>query len=164
MSLACLTTAIGLVASCGSFFSRLTNNRISYNKICLITVIISALLANIGLAKILEISVPLLVTVYPVVIVLVVLALCHNLFNGKRMVYVTSIIGTSLVVLAGLVDMIAAKFGVNMHFIQNVMTSIPGQEQGLGWVIPALVMAVIGLFLQPKVKQENIGSGRSVTE
>lgn len=164
MTLACLTTAIGLVASCGSFFSRLTNNRLSFNKICLITVVISALLANIGLAKILEISVPLLVTVYPIVIVLVVLALCHNLFGGKRMVYVTTIIGTSLIVLAGLVDMIAGKLGVNLQFIQNTLALIPGQAQGLGWVIPALIMAVLGFFLTPKAKHENMDVGRSVTE
>ncbi len=154
MTLACLTTAIGLVACCGSFFSRLSNNRISYNTICCMTVILSTLLANMGLAKILEVSVPLLVTVYPIIIVLVILALCHNLFRGNRMVYVTSIIGASLVVLAGLVEMIAAKFGVNLH-IQNVLAIMPWQEHGLGWVTPTLFMAVFGLFLAPKTKQQN---------
>lgn len=155
MTLACLTTAIGLVACCGNFFSRLSNNRISYNKVCLIATIMSTLLANMGLAKILEISVPLLVTVYPIVIVLVVLSLCHNLFGGKRMVYVTSSIGTSVVVLVGLVDMMAAKFGANLTILQSLLALMPWQNQGLGWVTPALFMALIGLLIGPKTKHQS---------
>ena len=48
ITLACLTTSIGLISSCGTFFSRLTNNKISYNAVCIITVLVSALLANLG--------------------------------------------------------------------------------------------------------------------
>ncbi|MEG6521636.1 branched-chain amino acid transport system II carrier protein [Desulfotomaculum sp. 1211_IL3151] len=150
MTLACLTTAIGLVACCGNFFNRLSNDRISYNRVCIITVLVSLLLANMGLAKILEVSVPLLVTVYPIIIVLVMLALCHNLFNGNRMVYVASIIGTSAVVLTGLVEMIATKIGAEVQGITNLMAMIPWHDQGLGWVMPALLTAALGLFVSPK--------------
>src|SRR5690606_2546878 len=37
ITLACLTTAIGLVASCGEYFSRLSNYKLSYNTIAIIT-------------------------------------------------------------------------------------------------------------------------------
>ncbi|GAB6180634.1 branched-chain amino acid transport system II carrier protein [Desulfotomaculum defluvii] len=154
MSLACLTTAIGLVACCGNFFSRLSNYRISYNRVCIITVLVSLLLANMGLARILEISVPLLVTVYPIIIVLVILALCHNLFKGKRMVYITTIIGTSAVVLTGLVEMIAAKIGIDFQMTNSLLAMIPWHDQGLGWVIPALLTAIFGLLISPKTKQQ----------
>lgn len=155
MALACLTTAIGLVACSGNFFSRLSNYRISYNTVCIITVLVSLLLANMGLAKILEVSVPLLVTVYPVIIVLVILALCHNLFKGNRMVYVASIIGTSVIVLTGLVEMIATKIGTEVQVITNLMAMIPWHDQGLGWVMPALLTATLGLFVSPNSKQQN---------
>lgn len=154
--LACLTTSIGLVASCGNFFSRLSNNRVSYNTVSIITVLVSAVLANMGLAKILEVSVPLLVSVYPIVIVLIVLALFHNLFNGKRMVYVTSIVGTLVVVLASLLESIGSKLGISLQSMEKILAYLPLQEQGLGWVIPALLMGFLGLlFNKSKTEQQN---------
>lgn len=154
ITLACLTTSIGLVASCGNFFSRLTNNRVSYNMVCLITVLVSAVLANMGLSKILEVSVPLLVSVYPVIIVLIILSLTHNLFKGKRMVYITSIIGTVVVVLANMFDTITSKLGMDFVGIERLLTYLPLQDQGLGWITPAMLMAVLGMFLRHRSEQQ----------
>ena len=136
MTLACLTTAIGLVASCGEYFSRLTQNRISYNTVAIITTIISVLLANMGLSKILLISVPILVNIYPVIIVLIMLALLHNYFKGKHEVYVFSIIGVMLILIANIIVSLGANLGINTGFITQLLSYLPFQQQGLGWVIP----------------------------
>ncbi|MEG6616777.1 branched-chain amino acid transport system II carrier protein [Peptococcaceae bacterium 1198_IL3148] len=144
MTLACLTTAIGLVATSGSFFSRLTNNKVSYNTVCILTALVSAILANMGLAKILEVSVPLLVTVYPVVIVLVLLSIFHNLFGGSRAVYVGTV-GTTVVI--ALVNLIIS-FNVPVFGLEKVLTYLPLQEQGLGWILPAGIIAIISTFFK----------------
>ena len=156
MTLACLTTAIGLIASCGSYFNRLTNNRISYNTICIATALVSALLANMGLAKILEVSVPLLVTVYPIIIVLILLAVTNSIFNGERSVYVAAIGTTTVIALVNLAASIGEKAGISLAFVlEEILAYLPLQKQGLGWVMPALIMAVIGMFFKTKSKAEH---------
>ncbi|WP_066633910.1 branched-chain amino acid transport system II carrier protein [Desulfolucanica intricata] len=146
MTLACLTTAIGLVSTCGAFFSRLSGNRVSYNVICVITALVSLVLANMGLSKILELSVTLLVAIYPVIIVLVLLSLGHKLFKGKREVYIASVSATVVVNLANTVNSIAAKTGIKLPVVGNALTYLPLHEQGLDWVIPAILMAFVGMI------------------
>ncbi|SMB92890.1 branched-chain amino acid:cation transporter, LIVCS family [Desulfonispora thiosulfatigenes DSM 11270] len=149
MALACLTTSIGLVASCGSFFNRLTKGKVSYNTICIITVLISAILANMGLSKILEVSAPLLVTVYPIIIVLVVISLFDGLFKGNRAVYIISITGTVILSLTNLIYSIGTNMGLNLNFIKNALSVLPLYDKGLEWIIPAFLLALVANFVKP---------------
>lgn len=142
MALACLTTAIGLIATSGSFFSRLTKNAVSYNTCCIITTLVSALLANMGLAKILEISVPLLVAVYPVIIVMVTLAILHDLFKGSKTVYVWSVYTAVVMSLVCVVD----SFGIIN--LSSILAFLPLYDQGLAWVVPTALVTIISLFFK----------------
>ncbi|WP_018213090.1 branched-chain amino acid transport system II carrier protein [Desulfitobacterium hafniense] len=145
MALACLTTAIGLVASCGEYFSRLTHNRVSYNTVAIITTLVSFILANMGLANILKISVPLLEFVYPIIIVLIMLALLHNFFKGKRAVYVWT---TGIIVLFVILDTLCdlgASLGINLAFIRDGLNLLPFYHLGLGWLIPAVLTLVLSV-------------------
>lgn len=145
MTLACLTTSIGLVASCGAYFNRLSKQRISYNVICLITAIISAGLANLGLAKILEFSVPLLLAIYPVVMVLILLSLFNSIFQGKRSVYVSSVVVTTAIASLNLLTN-----WVDIKWVTDMIQWLPLAEQGLEWVVPALLSATVGFFITGK--------------
>lgn len=154
MALACLTTAIGLIASCGEFFSRLSKNRLSYNTVSVIATIVSFVLANMGLANILKFSVPLLVFVYPIIISLVLLSLLNNLFNGSRAVYVFTVGVTVLFVVAESIYNIGNSFGVNLAFINNALNMLPFYDIGLGWVVPVTLVLVLSMiFLRGKVKE-----------
>ncbi len=157
MALACLTTAIGLVASSGEYFSRLSNNRLSYNTVAIITTLVSILLANMGLANILKISVPILVVIYPIIIVLVILALFHNLFKGKKAVYVYAITGTILVLAADMIYSLGMALGINLKLIKNLLGMLPFQQQGLGWILPALAAAILAIFTSSaKTKERHL--------
>jgi len=72
---ACLTTAIGLVATVGEFFSSISSFK--YEKIVIFTVLISFALSVLGVESIIRISVPILIFIYPVTISLILL----NLFG-----------------------------------------------------------------------------------
>ncbi|MGI1659483.1 MAG: branched-chain amino acid transport system II carrier protein [Desulfitobacterium sp.] len=154
MTLACLTTAIGLVASCGEYFSRLTHYRVSYNTIALITTLVSFALANMGLANILKISVPLLEFVYPIIIVLIMLSLLHNFFKGKRVVYVYTVGVIVLFVILDAIHDIGISLGVNQSIIAKILSLLPFYQLGLGWVIPALLTLVITLVLSSRKSVE----------
>ena len=74
---ACLTTAIGLVATVGEFFSSISSFK--YEKIAIFTVLVSFALSVLGVKSIIRISVPILIFIYPVTISLILL----NLFGKK---------------------------------------------------------------------------------
>ena len=92
---ACLTTAIGLVATVGEFFSSITSFK--YENIVIFTVIISFLLSILGVESIIRISVPILIFIYPVMISLIILNLfgkyIKNDYVYKGVVLFTGIIG-----------------------------------------------------------------------
>ncbi|WCN38835.1 branched-chain amino acid transport system II carrier protein [Aneurinibacillus uraniidurans] len=144
ITFACLTTAVGLITSCAEFFSRLTENKVSYRAMLVVFTVASLIIANFGLSTILKISVPILVTLYPLAIVLIVLTLSNSLFQGRRGVYIGAVIGAAPL---SLLDGIGAT-GVNVASITDALSQIPVLSTfmtfGLGWVIPALVGAVIG--------------------
>ncbi len=51
ITLACLTTAIGVSTACSDYFSELSGNKISYSKILIIIMVLSAIVANVGLTQ-----------------------------------------------------------------------------------------------------------------
>ena len=75
---ACLTTAIGLITSCASYFQTIFP-RFTYKQLAIIFTIFSAAIANIGLSQLITISVPVLVAIYPIAIVLIFLTFAEPL-------------------------------------------------------------------------------------
>ncbi|MFC7678875.1 branched-chain amino acid transport system II carrier protein [Paenibacillus sp. GCM10028914] len=141
--LACLTTSIGLTTACSSYVQKIIPG-MSYKSICIILSVISALLANIGLDQLIQFSVPVLAIIYPVAIVLILLTFLHDFFKGKRTVYGVSLLLTFLV---SLVDGLKAT-PLNIEPIHDLFTQyLPLYGIGLGWLIPAIVGALIGLLL-----------------
>src|SRR3990167_9527819 len=69
ITLACLTTAVGLLTACGEFFSKLLP--LSYRSVVIALGVFSLLVANQGLTQLISVSVPVLVGLYPLAIVLV---------------------------------------------------------------------------------------------
>lgn len=79
IGLACLTTSIGLTTTAGEYFEDITKGRLKYTHIVVATCVISAIIAYLGVDKIVAFSVPVLLVLYPVVISLILL----NVMNIK---------------------------------------------------------------------------------
>ena len=99
---ACLKTAIGLVTSCSDAFSRMFPKGLSYRAWAVIFTVLSFLISNFGLSKIISYSLPLLLFLYPLAITLILLALFGNLFHHDRAVYVSV---TAFTCIAALFDL-----------------------------------------------------------
>lgn len=138
--LACFSTAIGLIVVLGQFFSRITP--LSYKTVVFIGTVASFLIANQGLETIISYSVPVLVFIYPIAIVLILLTFTQRLFNGDRAVYQGAILLTGLTsIYDGLVE-----FGFSLSAITPLMEKLPFFSLGLGWLVPAIIGALIGLL------------------
>lgn len=148
-TLACLTTCVGLITSCSQYFSTLTS-KLSYKTWVRILSISSMTLANMGLTKILAISVPVLNAIYPIAIMLIVLAIIDKLFRGSRVVYGLTILFTGVV---SIFDALG-QVGIEWSFIANLFNKLPLYSKGLGWVAPALIGITLGTIY--KVVEEKI--------
>ena len=95
-TLACLTTSVGLITSCSQYFSTFTN-KISYKNWVRLLTVFSMLIANMGLTKILSISVPILNAIYPIAIMLIVLSMLNFIFKSNKYVYGLTILFTGVV-------------------------------------------------------------------
>lgn len=137
---ACLTTAIGLISSCASYFSSMFT-RFTYKQLVVVFTIFSAGVANIGLNQLINISVPVLVALYPLAIVLIFLTFAEPLFKGRMEVYRYSLLLTGITsVIEGL-----SAAGVPLEPVYNFFGQyVPLFSAGMGWLLPAIVGALLG--------------------
>lgn len=139
--LACLTTSVGLVSACATFFSS-TFKRFSYHTVVLVICLFSVCIANIGLTQLISITLPILIGIYPLAIVLISISFFHSWFNGYRAVYLFALVAAGII---GFFDMLKA-FGVIFAPITNVLNYLPLYEEGIGWLVPSFIAAIIGYF------------------
>lgn len=140
VTLACFTTAVGLVAATGQFFTVLFP-KVSYQKFIVVITLVSLFISNLGLNQIISVSVPVLIVLYPITIVLVVLSFIDRFFNGSRGVYVGAVFAATMVsVVDGL-----KTFGVESKALTSMLSSLPLYAEGLGWLLPAAIGALAGL-------------------
>lgn len=139
---ACLTTSIGLVSACATYFNKLMP-RFSYKTIVLIFSIFSMIIANIGLTQLIAFSIPVLVIIYPLAIVLIVLSFFHNLFKGYSLVYIVALIPTGII---SIIDGLKAA-GLNISALTDALSFLPLFNQGIGWIVPAIIGALVGYFI-----------------
>lgn len=146
--LACLKTSIGLITSCSEFFHDVFP-KISYKWFVFILCFISFVIANFGLDNIIKFAVPVLMFLYPLAIVLILLTLVAPLFKARRSVYALSMFLTFFVSLIdGYKSLVENLPEAKVSFLDSIEKSyasvLPFYEIGLGWVLPAIVGALIG--------------------
>ncbi|WP_432363085.1 branched-chain amino acid transport system II carrier protein [Sporosarcina sp. UB5] len=139
VTLACLTTCVGLINACARFFTEIYP-KLQYRSYVAIFVLIGLVVSNLGLSVILKLAVPLLVFIYPIAIVLVILSLFQHFFGGGKMMYRLSVFVTSIFALYG----VLTNVGFKLEVLTGWLGVIPFFEHGLGWILPAFVVALIG--------------------
>ena len=145
---ACLTTSIGLTVSAGSYFERLLNGKMQYQRLAAAICIFSFAVSNVGLTKIISMSVPVLCLLYPIVIVLVLLAFLPL----KRACIYRSVLAFTIVF--AIIDGLKAA-GVPLDAAENVLKAyVPFYEVGFGWLVPSVVGLVIGILYSVIVKEK----------
>lgn len=140
--LACLSTSIGLITSCGTYFHKLTP-KISYKLYVVIFSVAAFGLSMFGLKTIISAAIPVLMLLYPLTIVIILLALLHNVFGGRRCVYAWTMAFTMIsALMTGLETAGIAPVALEQLFTQY----IPFQAAGMGWVSFAVLGFVVGLI------------------
>ena len=140
--IACFNVCVGLISSCGEYFYGLCP-KLSYRGWAILFAVVSMVLANAGLTQILAFSIPVLNIIYPVAIVLILLSFAHSWLQHTPMVYPAAILCTGVVsVLLEIQRLTGTEF----------LSFLPFSDLGLGWVLPAVIGAVVGVFLPGRKK------------
>lgn len=134
VTLACLTTAIALITSTADYFHGISNGKISYKLIAVVTALASVLIAMVGTDMIITIASPVLSLLYPGAMTLLALSFLKEKISNwtLRFAVVGALTGSLMTVLYGL--------GVPLNFVP----SLPLSSLGLEWVLFAAAFGIIG--------------------
>lgn len=141
VTLACLTTAIGLTSSAGNFIEELTHGKVKYIYTVIVVTIISFLLSSLGVDAIINLAVPVLTIGYPIIIALVF----YMIFDKKvpyNMAYILMVIGVMIV---AVIETFGKQLGLGA--LVEIIKSLPLAQFGFTWFIPSLVCFIIGWIL-----------------
>ncbi|MDR2661131.1 MAG: branched-chain amino acid transport system II carrier protein [Lactobacillaceae bacterium] len=147
VTLAVFTTAMGLFVSFAQDLHR-AFPKVSYNSWLKVIAVGSFITANAGLTKIIAWSIPVLMLLYPFAMVLILLSLFNKLFNRNTLVYQFTV---AFVTLPAFIDALASSPLATNKLVKNIIDVyhqlVPFSLEGFGWLIPALIGAVLGLVV-----------------
>ena len=138
LGLACMTTSIGLLSAGGEFFERISGGKLKYRNNIFAMCILSIAVASMGLDNIVAFSASILNVIYPITIVLILLNLFDKFVKG-RAVYQASVYVTLIV-------SILTFIGGFVTPLDKVLSYLPMQSVGFGWVLPAIIAFVVTNF------------------
>ncbi|EMF0085925.1 branched-chain amino acid transport system II carrier protein [Enterococcus hirae] len=146
--LACLKTGIGLITAFAETFTDLFPKK---NYIVFVTLAsaLACLVATVGLTNIIQISLPVLMFIYPLAMTLILLVLVGPLFKQRPAVYRMT---TYFTLIASILDGLnACPDGIKQtSFVKTLLdfatNYLPFFKLGMGWIVPALIGLVIGLI------------------
>lgn len=134
--LACLTTGVGLVSACATYFGQLTGW--GYRRTVVAISLFSLVVSNQGLEQLIALAEPVLVAIYPPAIALVVLSLLSSLWKSPGRVYIPTM---AAALGLGICDALKAVMGPDA--IPPWLGQLPGASVSLGWTLPVLAVAVL---------------------
>ncbi len=145
VTLACLTTAIGLTSATGQYFSKLSHNKIKYEVIVAIVCLFSLVVSNFGVDTIIQFSAPILTVIYPPTIVLVIFTLLGQFIKNDNVFKFATYTALFMSILN-----IISDYGLKISFINN----LPLASLGFNWLVPVIIASVIGYFVTSNNSKE----------
>lgn len=152
IALACLTTAIALVCATGTFFAKLTNGRLSYRLVVVVTCIFAGILAVEGVDNIINYAGPFLGIIYPITLSLVLYMVVFGRVVSRKAPFVAAIIATTLFSLFAFSGTLGKSYGYDHYSktVENIVNSVPLASYDVPWIIPSAI-AFFAVFLLGKV-------------
>ena len=143
VSFACLTTSVGLITTCGHYFSTLTNGKLEYKKIVVVSVVISFLLSLLGVDALLQLAVPVLSAIYPMVIALIFLSIFDR-YIVYNWTYTGAVVGAFFIGGIQAIHLFSQMQGGNfLSELAAWTNTLPLNQFGFEWLVPAIIGSVI---------------------
>ena len=142
ISLACFTTAVGIVTGAADYFQGLCNNsHFAYVSTAVLGCTLGVVIGQLDFNSIIIVAVPVLLFIYPITITLILL-------NVLPRNFATPLVFRAVVLITFLFS-IPDVIGITrpLETVKQLASYIPFSEYNLGWVLPAFVTClVVGLI------------------
>lgn len=143
VSFACLTTSVGLITTCGHYFSTLTNGKLEYKKIVVVSVVLSFLLSLLGVDALLQLAVPVLSAIYPMVIALIFLSIFDR-YIVYNWTYTGAVVGAFFIGGIQAIHLFSQMQGGNfLAELASWTNTLPLHQFGFEWLVPAIIGSVV---------------------
>lgn len=133
VSLACLTTSVGLTATCGNYFESISKGKLKYKYVVLASATVSVILSLLGVEGLINLAVPVLSTIYPVIIVLIVMS-AFDKFIKYNETYISATLTTFIISIVQSLNMV---FGI-LQGPTDIIKNLPLKNYGFEWLIPVV--------------------------
>ncbi|WP_378186094.1 branched-chain amino acid transport system II carrier protein [Aquimarina sp. W85] len=138
VSIACFTTAVGIITGTSDFFKGVFNNSSkAYIVTAITSSILGVLMGQFDVQYIIIVAIPALVLIYPITIVLIVLNVLPERW-GTPIVFRAVVL---IAILFSIPDFLAA-IGYK-EIMQPILNSIPLGNNTLGWVLPVITTFIL---------------------
>ena len=143
VSFACLTTSVGLITTCGHYFSTLTNGKLEYKKIVIVSVVLSFLLSLLGVDALLQLAVPVLSAIYPMVIALIFLSIFDR-YIVYNWTYTGAVVGAFFIGGIQAIHLFSQMQGGNfLSGLADWTNTLPLHQFGFECLVPAIIGSVV---------------------
>lgn len=147
ISLACFSTAVGIIAGTADYFKGLLNNS---NNVFIVTSIIASamgvVVGQLDFNSIIVIAVPFLLFIYPITIVLILLNVLPQRYS-TRLVFRAVVVTTFIF---SIPDVLLFVFP--SEELKALFYHLPMARYNMGWIIPALISFLISATIVSKNK------------
>ncbi|WP_405211080.1 branched-chain amino acid transport system II carrier protein [Dokdonia sp. Asnod2-E02] len=137
VSLACFTTAVGIVTGTSDFVKGIFNNsQLAYNITAVLGCVLGVVMGQLDVMSIIAVAVPALMFIYPITIVLIILNALPNRWT-------TVLVFRSVVIATILFS--APDFWASLGFseqMKGIQEFIPLGTVSLGWLLPAVITLI----------------------
>lgn len=146
---ACIKTAIGLITACSDVFKEMLPFRRTYKNYVFLFTGFSLIVANVGLTHLINLSIPVLMFLYPPAIMTIVLALFTKKFGDSKYIWVSTI-SVSVVCSFGDALVVASDTMKKIAPVERLIAMyklLPYFDIGMSWVIPSIVVMLVGIIV-----------------
>ncbi|HLW15302.1 MAG TPA: branched-chain amino acid transport system II carrier protein, partial [Flavobacteriaceae bacterium] len=147
VGLACLTTAIALTTAVSDYFSKLTNNFLSYRLLVVLVCLISGYLAVHGVDTIIDFAFPFLAVIYPIAVCMAIYIVLFGKFITDKKPYIAAVSITFIISVIGLLG----NLGIAEEIMTQILNAIPLNKYEIPWVLPSFIIFILFAIL-PKNK------------
>lgn len=145
VSLACFTTAVGIVTGTADFIKyRFHDSQPVYLTTAILGCVLGVIMGQFNVAYIIAVALPALMFIYPITIVLILLNIIPDKFASEK-VFKAVVITTIIFSIPDFLGSIGFT-----ETLSNVQFFIPLSPYSLGWVLPAVVVFISTNLLNKK--------------
>lgn len=145
-TIACLTVSVGLITSSGKYFASL-GQKVTYKHWVIIWTLLSFVFSNIGLDAIIKYNLVVLFVLYPIAIVLIILALCDRWVEADPWMYRSGVYVAAIISGVRALEM-KGGLEIKVPLVQPLFSRLPLYKVDLGWLVPVLVVLLITYILK----------------